>query len=354
MTPLPDDPQGEDAPASAAREAAGAETAAETAATAGSAGRAPGAENPAKAAKVFDASAGAPDDDGEDDAAEGRLTALLRPPVELLPPPAGAYAHARGVGRRRRRGRAAASGVLIAAVFAGAFLVTDALRGRDTAEVDTPPVSVSRALPPPSVSPPPTAPPSASTAAPTPTAPSPSPDASRDPAPSGGAQASASGTGTASSGSPSASRTGSTAGGVASVGAPGCTAAELSAALGGGDAGAGQLYRFLVVTNTGSAPCSVGGYPGLSLLDGSGTLIGAPATRQPMSWTPVALAPGQSASDTIHTANGLGGCLAPSTSIRIYPPGQRASLVIPGQITLCDNTLTITPFLAGSTGNPAD
>jgi hypothetical protein len=131
-----------------------------------------------------------------------------------------------------------------------------------------------------------------------------------------------------------------------------CTAGQLSVALGGGDAGAGNLYRYLVVTNTGSAACQVDGFPGLSLLDANGKQIGQPATRRPLAHSPVVLRPGASASDTIHTANQQGTCETPSTRLRIYPPGSRQSLTFPGSITICDGLFEITPFIAGRTGNP--
>lgn len=134
-------------------------------------------------------------------------------------------------------------------------------------------------------------------------------------------------------------------------GTPMCTAKQLSAELGGGDAGAGHIYRYLVLTNTGSATCHLTGYPGVSLLDSAGKQIGKPADRQPSRYSPVVLKPGASASDTIHTINHMGTCQAPSASIRVYPPGNTESLVIPGEITVCDNTFTITPLAPGKNGS---
>lgn len=131
-----------------------------------------------------------------------------------------------------------------------------------------------------------------------------------------------------------------------------CTAAQLSAALGGGDAGAGNLYRYLVLTNTSTTTCHLTGFPGLSMLDASGRQIGAPASREHDGYTPVVLKPGDTASDTIHTINQQGTCLPTSVRLRIYPPGSKASLVFPGEITNCDDLFAITPLIAGSTGNP--
>jgi hypothetical protein len=132
-----------------------------------------------------------------------------------------------------------------------------------------------------------------------------------------------------------------------------CTTSQLTAALGGGDAGAGSLFRYLVLTNHSGTACHLTGYPGLSMLDAAGKQIGAPADRQPMSYAPVVLRPGGSASDTIHTVNQQGSCLPASVKLRIYPPGNTASLDFVGSVTDCDHLFTVTPLAAGSTGNPA-
>jgi hypothetical protein len=135
---------------------------------------------------------------------------------------------------------------------------------------------------------------------------------------------------------------------------PMCATSQLSAALGGSDAGAGNLYRYLVLTNHSGSTCHLTGYPGLSLLDSSGKQIGAPASRQPLGYQPVVLRPGGSASDTIHTINHMGKCLPTSAELRIYPPGNRASLVFTGKVTNCDNLFSVTPMLAGTSGNPSN
>ncbi|MEW1861661.1 DUF4232 domain-containing protein [Streptomyces sp. NPDC088194] len=134
-------------------------------------------------------------------------------------------------------------------------------------------------------------------------------------------------------------------------GTPMCATSQLSAALGGGDAGAGNLYRYLVITNTSGTTCHLTGYPGLSMLDANGKQIGQPATRDARTYAAVVLKPGASASDTIHTVNHQGTCLPASTKLKVYPPGNTASLTIPGAITDCYNTFAITPLAAGKGGN---
>ncbi|MEW2521289.1 DUF4232 domain-containing protein [Actinacidiphila alni] len=133
---------------------------------------------------------------------------------------------------------------------------------------------------------------------------------------------------------------------------PMCATSQLSAALGGQDAGAGNLYQYLVLTNHSGTTCHLTGFPGLSLLDAGGKQIGTPATREHNSYAPVVLRPGGTVSDTIHTANHMGSCWPTSAKLRIYPPGNTASLVVAGKVTICNDQFAVTPFTAGTTGNP--
>jgi hypothetical protein len=136
---------------------------------------------------------------------------------------------------------------------------------------------------------------------------------------------------------------------------PACATSQLTAQLGGGDAGAGNLYRYLLLTNHSGTACVVSGFPGLSLLNSHGGEIGAPATfDHSFSYTALTVRPGQTVSDTIHTLNaGATSCQGTSTSLRIYPPANKAALVIPGKVMLCGNLLSVSPFAAGSSGNPS-
>jgi hypothetical protein len=137
-------------------------------------------------------------------------------------------------------------------------------------------------------------------------------------------------------------------------GTPMCATSQLSVAQTGGDAGAGNLYFYLVFTNTSGSTCHLTGYPGVSLLDGSGKQLGQPATREHPGYAAVVLKTGASASDTIHTANQQGTCLPTSKSLRVYPPGNTASVTVPAQITECFNTFSVTPLAAGTGGNPSN
>ncbi|WP_069467220.1 DUF4232 domain-containing protein [Actinacidiphila rubida] len=263
------------------------------------------------------------------------LERLLRPPVDFLPVPPGAFEHIRRTAARRRRLRAAAGGGVAVAVAAGAFAVAGTLNAPGGDEEGGPPASRTVAT---------SAPPSATTPAPRPTTTRPRGGGhSAQPTTGGPDTGTATGPATPGAGTPSPSDSGT---------APMCTADQLTPSLGGGDAGAGNLYRYVVVTNHSATACHLAGYPGLSLLDAAGNQIGQPATRQPSSYQPVVLRPGGSASDTIHTANQMGTCQPASAELRMYPPGSRASLVFAGEVTICSGEFTITPFAAGTTGNP--
>jgi Protein of unknown function (DUF4232) len=279
---------------------------------------------------------GSPDDHPDGPGGDGTdpLEPLLRPPVGYLAAPPGAFERIRHRAARRRRLRATAGGTAVAAVIAGALYTAGVLTpdGRD--QVVGPPASSARTTTPP-----------APTSAP-PTTPSALPPTGSS---SAGAGLSAGGQGTATTppgtvtGAPATPTPGST---------PMCAASQLTASLGSGDAGAGNLYRYLVLTNHGATACHLAGYPGLSMLDAGGKQIGRPAGRQPMTYAAVVLKPGGSASDTIHTANQQGTCLPASARLKLYPPGSKASLTFPGAVTDCDDLFEITPFTAGSTGNP--
>jgi hypothetical protein len=261
------------------------------------------------------------------------LERLLRPQVEFLAAPAGAFEQIRRRAARRRRVRAAVGGGTAVAVAAGALYLAGSLSSGGTGEEVGPPAShaLTTAAPPPT-----------STAAPRPSRSAPPAGGRTSRPPAAGPGASAVPT-TGSTATPTPTNSGST---------PMCTADQLTPSLGGSDAGAGNLYRYLVVTNHSATACHLTGYPGLSLLDANGGQIGSPATREPSSYQPVVLQPGGSASDTIHTANQMGGCLPESAKLRIYPPGSRASLVFAGRITICNDEFAITPFGPGTTGNP--
>ncbi|MCO4237474.1 DUF4232 domain-containing protein [Pseudarthrobacter raffinosi] len=122
-----------------------------------------------------------------------------------------------------------------------------------------------------------------------------------------------------------------------------CKAATLSAATdASGGGAAGSVYMKLNLTNTGTAPCLLKGYPGVSLTaNADGAPIGAAATRDES--TPVAdvlLAPGQTGTTVLRytqAANYSDCTLTDAAGYRIYPPEDTASLFLPQPTSACTN-----------------
>ncbi|WP_258804789.1 DUF4232 domain-containing protein [Pseudarthrobacter sp. NS4] len=122
-----------------------------------------------------------------------------------------------------------------------------------------------------------------------------------------------------------------------------CKAAALSAATdASGGGAAGSVYMKLNLTNTGSEPCLLRGFPGVSLAaDNAGAPIGAPATRDGSA--PVAdvlLAPGQTGSAVLRytqAGNYMDCAMVDAAGYRIYPPEDTASLFLPQPTKACSN-----------------
>ncbi|MET1064947.1 MAG: DUF4232 domain-containing protein [Arthrobacter sp.] len=135
-----------------------------------------------------------------------------------------------------------------------------------------------------------------------------------------------------------------------------CKAAGLTATIdstGGG--AAGSVYMKLILTNSGTEPCLLKGYAGVSLTaDADGAPIGAAATRD--TSTPAAdvlLAPGQAGAATLRytqAANYPDCTLTPAAGFRVYPPEDTASLFLAQPRDACSNAninlLTISAFQA--------
>lgn len=80
-----------------------------------------------------------------------------------------------------------------------------------------------------------------------------------------------------------------------------CTAAVLTGTVQGGNPAAGNRYAKLVVTNTGSAPCTLYGYGGFQLVAGDGTKLPTSTRRdEPPEPSLVVLAPGTTAAKNLH------------------------------------------------------
>ena len=159
---------------------------------------------------------------------------------------------------------------------------------------------------------------------------------------------------TTSTTSTTAATTTSTAAGITTTtkaGTPACTSSELQAELGPSDAGAGQVYAPLILRNTSTKTCEVTGFPGVSVLDGSGTQLGAPATRDGAEGGSVLLQPGGVASATLHTTGeGISGSCEPtSAQMRVFPPNQTEAITFAASYTVCGG-FSVTTMVPGDTG----
>ncbi|NYE95833.1 hypothetical protein FHU41_002083 [Psychromicrobium silvestre] len=122
-----------------------------------------------------------------------------------------------------------------------------------------------------------------------------------------------------------------------------CTAALLSGSIDeSGGAGAGSIYLKLVVKNKSAKPCTINGYPGVSLVgNNNGTQLGAAADRDPAdpSQGAVLLAPGASAAAQLqytHAENYGASCgLSSADGFRVYPPSATDALYIAHPLKAC-------------------
>jgi hypothetical protein len=185
-------------------------------------------------------------------------------------------------------------------------------------------------------------------------------------APATNSAAASAGTSSSAAASPAASSASGTSGGStpaasASGGAGGaksCLTSNLRITLGDGGAGAGTDFTVIDFTNTGTAPCTLLGYPGASLTNSSGAQIGAAATRNPSKpATVVTLAPGAKASATLGVANAenypASTCKPTAAAgLKVFPPNQTQPVQLSFSTTGCAVTsthqLSVTAVAAGA------
>jgi len=124
-------------------------------------------------------------------------------------------------------------------------------------------------------------------------------------------------------------------------GVPHCRTADLSGSVTQQGNAAGTKYDELTLTNNSSAACTLSGYPGVSLVDSSGSQIGQPASRNAVHpVTVVTLSGNGSAYSLLGFPNPgnfpAGKCSsASSVNLRVYPPGETQSLLIALQEKYC-------------------
>ncbi len=120
-----------------------------------------------------------------------------------------------------------------------------------------------------------------------------------------------------------------------------CSAGQLSGSLTPQQGAAGSVIASLTLTNNGSAPCTLSGYPGVSFVDANGAPVGAPASRDASGAGTVTLQPGASANAGVRiTQPGvIGQACNPrqAAGVRVYPPDSYESLVVPYSGQACGN-----------------
>lgn len=126
-----------------------------------------------------------------------------------------------------------------------------------------------------------------------------------------------------------------------------CQAAQLSGSLGQPSGTAGAVYYQLILRNVGSAPCSMEGYPGVSFVAGpDNSQVGASAQRLPGTVALILVSPGGEAQSRleVNVASNFGsGCgLTSADGLRVYPPNQTASLIVPHSDQACANKADVT------------
>jgi hypothetical protein len=148
----------------------------------------------------------------------------------------------------------------------------------------------------------------------------------------------------------------------APAGAAACSSSNLRISLGNGGAGAGTDFTVIDFTNSGGAPCTLYGFPGVSLTNSSGAQIGAAATRNPSkASTLVTLAPGAKASAELGVANAenypAATCKpAAAAQLKVFPPNQTQAIEVAFTTTGCavssTHQLSVTAVTAGAGQTP--
>jgi hypothetical protein len=112
-----------------------------------------------------------------------------------------------------------------------------------------------------------------------------------------------------------------------------------------GDGAAGSVYYTLKFTNLSGHACTLRGYPGVSAVSLSGRQLGTPARWGTSPATTVTLASGATAyavlqySDVVTGGSGPRPCDAVTAAgLRVYPPGQTASKIVPFPLKACTSS----------------
>ena len=138
-----------------------------------------------------------------------------------------------------------------------------------------------------------------------------------------------------------------------------CDTSDLGISIAGQQGAAGSVILDLEVRLSGPRPCSLEGFPGISLIDADGAQIGAAAGREGPAAEPMVLGIGGQATTAVRIARAenydAGSCgPVPAAALRVYPPGNTAAVDLPldplsgcsadGVQLLSVKALTVTPI----------
>jgi hypothetical protein len=179
---------------------------------------------------------------------------------------------------------------------------------------------------------------------------------------SGSSQPPAAGSTTTVTASPSApaasSNTPAVAAPSSSAAGTACATSALQVKLGPSDGYAGGVYQTIDFTNTSGSPCTLTGYPGVSLVTGSShQQLGLAAKRTTTTpVTTVTLAPGATANAVVQIVDALNfpspTCQpAKAADLKVFPPDQFTAVYLPDTAYGCGKsvqTLFIAPIRSGS------
>ena len=150
---------------------------------------------------------------------------------------------------------------------------------------------------------------------------------------------------------PQATTTASAGGGTATAA---CTSADVAVTVpASDDAGAGHVWYVVTAKNTSAKPCTIHGFPGVSMVsEEGGQQVGAAAKRTSTGAPVVTLQPGEETTAPLQytqAGNYADSCqITPSAGFRIYLPDQTTASFARQQVQACANSaivlLEISPF----------
>jgi hypothetical protein len=140
-----------------------------------------------------------------------------------------------------------------------------------------------------------------------------------------------------------------------------CATAALSGSVVGSSGAAGTIETTVALKSTASAPCTLGGYPGMQMLSASGSPLPTMVVRKgnyaftAMAPTTVTVGPGQSAYFNVGYSDvpvGNETTCPTSASVQVTPPNAFDHLVMTAALAPCGGgTLAVSPVFLSTGAN---